>query len=123
MVGMTTPMHSLLIDRNVHQVIIELHHHYFIVLEVGIKEQGQLTSPIAPSRYPLVEIILKVVRFQCLQQFPGIRRDVPVLHLVAFVTLGDLLPQLVESQLHQACLLYTSPSPRDATLSRMPSSA
>ena len=25
--------------------------------------------------------------------------------------------------LHQLCLLYTSPSPRDATLSRMPSSA
>ena len=25
--------------------------------------------------------------------------------------------------LHEACLLYTSPSPRDATLSRMPSSA
>ena len=24
---------------------------------------------------------------------------------------------------HSACLLYTSPSPRDATLSRMPSSA
>ena len=24
---------------------------------------------------------------------------------------------------HQSCLLYTSPSPRDATLSRMPSSA
>ena len=29
---------------------------------------------------------------------------------------------LVEWQL-EACLLYTSPSPRDATLSRMPSSA
>ena len=26
-------------------------------------------------------------------------------------------------QMHEACLLYTSPSPRDATLSRMPSSA
>ena len=25
--------------------------------------------------------------------------------------------------LHMTCLLYTSPSPRDATLSRMPSSA
>ena len=25
--------------------------------------------------------------------------------------------------LHKSCLLYTSPSPRDATLSRMPSSA
>ena len=24
---------------------------------------------------------------------------------------------------HESCLLYTSPSPRDATLSRMPSSA
>ena len=31
----------------------------------------------------------------------------------------------LEAQLEQAeaCLLYTSPSPRDATLSRMPSSA
>ena len=28
-----------------------------------------------------------------------------------------------EYQLHYDCLLYTSPSPRDATLSRMPSSA
>eukprot|EP00830_Metopus_es_P022099 TRINITY_DN9606_c0_g1_i1.p1 TRINITY_DN9606_c0_g1~~TRINITY_DN9606_c0_g1_i1.p1 ORF type:complete len:167 (-),score=29.56 TRINITY_DN9606_c0_g1_i1:17-517(-) len=28
-----------------------------------------------------------------------------------------------ESVIHLACLLYTSPSPRDATLSRMPSSA
>ena len=28
-----------------------------------------------------------------------------------------------ESQLKNTCLLYTSPSPRDATLSRMPSSA
>ena len=27
------------------------------------------------------------------------------------------------SELHYICLLYTSPSPRDATLSRMPSSA
>ena len=27
------------------------------------------------------------------------------------------------SGLHHICLLYTSPSPRDATLSRMPSSA
>ena len=33
-------------------------------------------------------------------------------------------PGLIESgRLYMACLLYTSPSPRDATLSRMPSSA
>ena len=29
----------------------------------------------------------------------------------------------VEIPIYQICLLYTSPSPRDATLSRMPSSA
>ena len=29
----------------------------------------------------------------------------------------------IKSALDKACLLYTSPSPRDATLSRMPSSA
>ena len=28
-----------------------------------------------------------------------------------------------ETSVYEACLLYTSPSPRDATLSRMPSSA
>ena len=31
--------------------------------------------------------------------------------------------RLLESSLGPTCLLYTSPSPRDATLSRMPSSA
>ena len=30
---------------------------------------------------------------------------------------------LAETLLRRICLLYTSPSPRDATLSRMPSSA
>ena len=33
-----------------------------------------------------------------------------------FLTLTDLTPD-------ELCLLYTSPSPRDATLSRLPSSA
>ena len=35
---------------------------------------------------------------------------------------ADVLRQIDGSRF-QACLLYTSPSPRDATLSRMPSSA
>ena len=30
---------------------------------------------------------------------------------------------IIEEALNKTCLLYTSPSPRDATLSRMPSSA
>ena len=36
------------------------------------------------------------------------------------VSKGQCLIHLTE---HHGCLLYTSPSPRDATLSRMPSSA
>ena len=42
------------------------------------------------------------------------------------VTFSDLqlnVPSLQFGQGQYACLLYTSPSPRDATLSRMPSSA
>ena len=34
-----------------------------------------------------------------------------------------LYPIILEDRLNLVCLLYTSPSPRDATLSRMPSSA
>ena len=34
-----------------------------------------------------------------------------------------VINQAVRDDLFRACLLYTSPSPRDATLSRMPSSA
>ena len=33
------------------------------------------------------------------------------------------LKEIADIAQHQTCLLYTSPSPRDATLSRMPSSA
>ena len=47
-----------------------------------------------------------------------------------FLEAGDLAIQLREKGLvkkikadNTPCLLYTSPSPRDATLSRMPSSA
>ena len=35
----------------------------------------------------------------------------------------DLMPDGADPLLFRICLLYTSPSPRDATLSRMPSSA
>ena len=43
--------------------------------------------------------------------------------LISFVDLfGSLRSKLVPARAID-CLLYTSPSPRDATLSRMPSSA
>ena len=43
---------------------------------------------------------------------------VPWVQVVASALVGD-----VAQGTREACLLYTSPSPRDATLSRMPSSA
>ena len=44
--------------------------------------------------------------------------------LDALVSQAAVLPPVYsEKVLHSHCLLYTSPSPRDATLSRMPSSA
>ena len=36
---------------------------------------------------------------------------------------GDYEATMLGGIWHYSCLLYTSPSPRDATLSRMPSSA
>ena len=39
------------------------------------------------------------------------------------VVYNHAFPTPKKQFLHTTCLLYTSPSPRDATLSRMPSSA
>ena len=50
----------------------------------------------------------------------GLTRDSGVGHIVR-ATLESVAFQT--NDLFNACLLYTSPSPRDATLSRMPSSA
>ena len=39
------------------------------------------------------------------------------------ITSGEMLEHMIFNNWYYGCLLYTSPSPRDATLSRMPSSA
>ena len=44
----------------------------------------------------------------------------PAITLIGEVTTREQVPT---ERLHSACLLYTSPSPRDAHESRMPSSA
>ena len=42
---------------------------------------------------------------------------------VVFQSVWQIAKEVVNNELFIYCLLYTSPSPRDATLSRMPSSA
>ena len=49
--------------------------------------------------------------------------EVEYLTLFAFSTENWNRPKTEVNALMKLCLLYTSPSPRDATLSRMPSSA
>ena len=51
--------------------------------------------------------------------------EVPLLNLLKiYIFQNDtLMTQTIKHQLHSICLLYTSPSPRDGLLSRMPSSA
>ena len=48
------------------------------------------------------------------QSMADLKRDMPCMFFGKLILLG---------QIFFSCLLYTSPSPRDATLSRMPSSA
>ena len=61
------------------------------------------------------------------------RKDIRIGDRVIIEKAGEIIPAVVsvvtaardgsETPFHMPCLLYTSPSPRDATLSRMPSSA
>ena len=47
----------------------------------------------------------------------------PVIVRAPGQTNGDSLERFTEITMYAVCLLYTSPSPRDGLLSRMPSSA
>ena len=54
----------------------------------------------------------------------GVSREVIVDHLIALMRRSNVAPfGLDKDAVIQGCLLYTSPSPRDRTRSRMPSSA
>ena len=71
-------------------------------------------------------IAISIVTFNLSAEMPGmsgeIRRDYSDTSFgrVHLWTIGEGPALLL---LHQSCLLYTSPSPRDRTRSRMPSSA
>ena len=67
------------------------------------------------------------IRFEYSQDSNAFRQDTNELENNSIVVSPELLWSADRGQtsltLNYSCLLYTSPSPRDATLSRMPSSA
>ena len=56
-------------------------------------------------------------------QIKNFGQEVEVTEVGRVLSVGDGIARVHGLDNIQACLLYTSPSPRDATLSRMPSSA
>ena len=59
----------------------------------------------------------------CGISFPPQRLGQAVCSPKCGLAIKDVNQEKARKSLAQICLLYTSPSPRDATLSRMPSSA
>ena len=51
------------------------------------------------------------------------KRSSKALNIPFDIIKNDGIYQVFDNSMIKTCLLYTSPSPRDATLSRMPSSA
>ena len=76
----------------------------------------------------------EVRTFGCQMNVHDSERISGLLESAGYTAAGDQEPDLIvfntcavrenaDKRLYGTCLLYTSPSPRDATLSRMPSSA
>src|SRR5664280_3912579 len=83
-------------------------------LQPGTQAGTTVTAPSARHRSPAVRVGLPTNRFRS-EDFYGLGRTPERVHADVVAA-----PELIHSS---ACLLYTSPSPRDRTRYRMPSSA
>ena len=99
------------------------------LLQEHLQELSSESPPESMHALPLDDLKHSDITFWCAWQEPPLNKDVietaggsgysgEPKGLMGFVA----LKQLTQTQA-ELCLLYTSPSPRDATLSRMPSSA
>ena len=78
-------------------------------------------DPKTANAKRLKEIAGLEARLQALKDQANLTSDQNAKDVAATATANAILKKLKNQ--HNVCLLYTSPSPRDATLSRMPSSA
>ena len=98
------------------------------VLCWGVRDMKRFQ--LLPVTSPLVEVECggTVVRSQHIKDAkknPNFPKPVVSFEVVSIIqgTVGGAAYECPSLSLSLSCLLYTSPSPRDATLSRMPSSA
>ena len=66
------------------------------------------------------ENIIKIINKEAHSRMPVVKKDLE--HCLGMVHIKDLFKK-INNKSFNICLLYTSPSPRDPTKSRMPSSA
>ena len=93
-------------------------------------DEGQVADLVLFNTLAAVEVVVDelvkgtvfVKRVECLVDGLECAR-VFLLQADAVVLVGELLAVLLQLDYLEVCLLYTSPSPRDRTRSRMPSSA
>ena len=83
--------------------------------------QHDLTADIVKTNNPRIGVIALSTDFTIEQDYRNICHQLPVDIFVNRIPFENPLNH--ENYLKMACLLYTSPSPRDRTRSRMPSSA
>ena len=87
---------------------------------------GQLVGLILRS--PHAHATIKKIDTSKAEQLPGVKAVITAKDFRNFKNLDGELQEILDNcmarkKAYYDCLLYTSPSPRDATLSRMPSSA
>ena len=81
-----------------------------------------MADPAAELQRQL-QLLAKQFRQRLQRELPELSRQANALDKADNESARLPLLLAIRQQLHKLCLLYTSPSPRDATLSRMPSSA
>ena len=84
---------------------------------------GTSVPLVEPDVLELVELELLVLEELEVLELDEVELEVEELVLEVMFPEVEVLVETSPELLLETCLLYTSPSPRDATLSRMPSSA
>ena len=83
---------------------------------------GKLVVEYALSKYLDANSISWALAGRNIEKLNNLKKDLNIPHQIDILEVDSTNQQSID-KLVSFCLLYTSPSPRDATLSRMPSSA